>query len=309
MSENSYANRQKLYRWLYLILLVAIVAWYSLYPPWVGRMYHMGLEQPGKWSLHGAFGIDRQRAPLWNPPGPSGVGNQYSVRYPWQGVSDSNSVEINLGEVFIKISLAAVLLGLIFGGIHHFKRSSTPDLILQTAWALSLTLLITFLGLFVIVILSSGYGPPNSVSILLIGTAFCLGIAYGWMSYSRQGNPEKELPTEESDDVSSPPSKSFPGFGRSLLWFAVGIVSTFLITILSLFIASFFRGPVGGFTVLGTVRYVRDQTPINMATGLGILITGHALAFLSIRKFKLKSLGWGLIIGAILAGLAVAFAK
>lgn len=307
MSKNNSPNRQNLYRWLYLSFLIAVIVWNFLYPPWVGRMYYQGFSESGKWNRSGSFGIDRRRAPIWNPPKAAGRGIAFSVRYPWEQISSPNSVEINMGVITLRISFAVFLLGPIFGGIHHFKKSSTPDLVLQIAWALSLTLLIAFPGLFLIAILSSGYGPPNSISVLVILLAYGLGFFIGFMSYRKQRSQESD--SLEEIELQEVPSKSDPGFGRRLLWFAVGIVSTFLITFIALLIASNFRGPVGGFTVLGTVHYVKDQTPINMATGLGILITGHALAFLFISRWKLKSLAWGLIIGSILAGLAVAFAK
>ena len=94
-----------------------------------------------------------------------------------------------------------------------------------------------------------------------------------------------------------------PRIGLGLFWFTIGIISAGCLTVAGGWLASFFRGPVVGRTVLGTPRYSFDQTLVNIATGLGILAIGWLLGLVMLRFRVPRALAVGLIVGATLLGI------
>ena len=70
--------------------------------------------------------------------------------------------------------------------------------------------------------------------------------------------------------------------------------------------ASFFRGPIVGVWELGTPRYAHDQTPVNVATGLGILATGWLLGILLVLRRPSRGFALGLLVATTVLGIMFA---
>jgi hypothetical protein len=306
-------NRNCILRSLYLVALLTCIGWTIACPTWVGRTYWPSHQDPNTLEARGGFGLDRDRSPVWNPPQPSGARGDVDVRWPWQSATKGDSIEVNILMMTAEIMLACIGLGLVLGGLHHFC-SREPDVVLQIAWSSGLSLMLGFLFLFVLVVMSAGFGPPESVSYSTVALTALFGVVHGLRSYRTgrqvaaeakevgdQSKPDaaKSTPTIRGDQIGQQP-------GSALLWFAGGMLCAMGIMLLAGNIAAFFRGPIAGVTVLGTTRYVHDQTPVDLTTGIAILASGWGVAVVCLRKWCLRSFGWGLIAGTTLAGIAFA---
>jgi hypothetical protein len=101
--------------------------------------------------------------------------------------------------------------------------------------------------------------------------------------------------------------KSSPA--SSLLWFLLGTIGGFALPVLEVFLVESLlpRGRRIGTNPLGGAIYDRDQFPIDLAVGLGIVATGWIVGVALIKLGAPRWLGIGLIVSATAIGLCFPF--
>jgi hypothetical protein len=298
---------------VYLVGLVAWTVYVILYPPWIGRSYNPELGQPGSYRRGGVFGLNdgNARAPLWDPPEAHSERINAEVRWPWQPVRHIAHVELSLAGIACRLSLGVLVLGLALRAWARFAVGGRPDAFVQTAWSLSLSLIIAWLCVLAIGIFTFGYGLSGGVVITVLGLGLVGGLLYSVSAFgriqSRASTPgaANNPPSEEAVSAGDEDARS-RGAVSGLLGFAVGTILAFLLTLVAAGAASPFRGPVLGVSELGTTRYARDQTPVNVVTGLCILVAGWAAGLLMRRHPALRGMAAGLIAGATVLGVVFA---
>jgi hypothetical protein len=309
-----------LQRTLYCVGLLLWLLCVALHPTWVGRSYSPDdPRNPGIWSEDGVFGLQgadgvRKWAPVWSPPRAHSSVIATSVRWPWQRPNQYHHVELSLSSIASRLSVGLLVLGLILRGANWISRPREPDLLVSVAWSVSLSLVIAWLCIVAIVAFTCGYGATDSViaTILAFGTVAGLiyGIATSWHCRSRStttaaltGRVIQESSQTGTTTITTARRVQAPRIGSGLFWFTIGIVSACCLTMAGGWLASFFRGPIVGHTVLGTPRFARDQTPVNMTAGLGILATGWIFGLLMLRFRIPRALLVGLIVGTTILGI------
>jgi len=190
-----------------------------------------------------------------------------------------------------------------------------------TALSIALYLVIAGMVLVAIAAFSSGFGPGRDVAIGIMIAAATIGAVHGlWMSWRAARKPEsasiKELPTSTGDAIVDREHATATNTGSAVsgLWWlggtVLGMVLALMLTIAVSRIASLFRGPIIGVWELGTPRYARDQTMVDLGRAVAIFIIGGVTGFLLIRVSReTRGLGLGLIIGSAGFGLFALLAK
>jgi hypothetical protein len=171
-------------RTLYVIGLLACLAYASIYPSWVGRFYNPDITKPGEYYPGGTFGLKgavgpRARALIWNPP-PAHADDviHASVRWPWQPVTQHEHIEIDLWPFVRIISLAMIVLGLLVGFSALLLRPGKPDLFIALATSVAFGLILGWIAATGLAMASSGYAPA-SYYYAIMATCFILGCAFG----------------------------------------------------------------------------------------------------------------------------------
>jgi hypothetical protein len=219
-----------------------------------------------------------------------------------------------------QLSLGVLVLGLLLGVVNWIRRPKEPDLLVSVACAVSLSLVIAWLCIFAITAFTFSYGATDGVIVTVLAAGGLTGLVYGIATFCRHrsGGAAAPAPTEpviqdssETDTTPRAPARPVRVLkaGAGLFWFTIGAFSSCCLTVAAGWLASFFRGPIVGHTVLGTARFARDQTPINIVTGLGILVTGWILGLLMPRLRIPRALSVGLIVGTTLLGVTFALWK
>ena len=301
-------------RMLHLALVLGLayaVLRVAMSTPWVGVSYMRDVHGSNDWRRTGIFGLDSSRSSLWDPPRPHSPSINASLRWPWQPVSQTGHIEVNLSKVIYESLKRFLLLGLIVGAIYRFFLANQPDVVLQVTWSLTLTELMTTLGLFVIVLLSAGFGPPAFVAYWALGVGVVVGLTLGLRSYrvSLRRRDSLSALVEQAPGAVDGTAETKVARKDGLLMFTLGMFVAAGMLLLAMSIASFFRGPVAGITELGTPRYARDQTPLQIATGVGIVALGWPLSVHFARRWGWRAFAWGLAVGSTLAGIVTACAK
>jgi hypothetical protein len=312
-----------LQRTLYCACLVLWVLYVGLCPTWVGRFYSPDdPSNPSTWYGGGVFGLQdgdgaRKRSPIWSPPRAHSAVIDPSVRWPWQRPSRRAHVELALGKMVSQLSLGVLVLGVVLRGVNWIRRPRESDVLVSVAWSISLSLVIAWLCIFAIVAFTFSYGATDGVIVTVLALGGLVGFVYGiatfWHRHSRGATAP--APTEpvirDSSETDTTTKRAtgrvrVPAIGAGLFWLTIGTFSACCLTMAGGWVASFFRGPVVGHTVLGTPRYSFDQTPVNVATGLGILATGWLLGLVMLRFRVPRALAVGLIVGTTLLGILFA---
>lgn len=153
----------------YLAGLFAWVTWTLFHAPWEGLI----LDGDGR--IPGTFGLSLYEAPAWAPPGAEGGGLPASVRWPWQPATSGYFVQLSLLGLGTRIALGVVVLGGLVGGTRRFRARNDPDLLLQTAGSLSLSLLASLIGVHAISIMTLGSARKD----LLFSCVLCPGAVAG----------------------------------------------------------------------------------------------------------------------------------
>lgn len=200
------------------------------------------------------------------------------------------------------IATGVILVTLLAALVDRKWPGREPDPLLVSAWSLAQGLALAFLVLFGVGVLSSGLGvvPELVVGALVLGAG--AGLAHGWWITRRPAAAAR------AGDATGPGSVPHAPGGIDLrpLWFILGCAAAFLLVFPLALVANRFRGPTDGFTELGTVLRVYDQTPIDRALGAAMAGLGWCLGvFLAWRRASLAFVA-GLVAAATLLGLAFA---
>ena len=159
-----------------------------------------------------------------------------------------------------------------------------------------------------------GYAATDAVVIVVLSLGVLAGLTYDLGSHRRRHSKLKAIRL----DTDRPPngftsaipndeaSRQVRQIGTGLLWFTLGIIAGFCITWAAGSIASFFRGPIVGVWELGTPRYARDQTPVNVAAGLAILAMGWFPGIWLARRRPSRGFALGLILATTVLGIMLA---
>jgi hypothetical protein len=225
-----------------------------------------------------------------------------------------------LGKVVSQLSLGVLVLGLVLRGVNWISRPTETDVFVSVAWSVSLLLIIAWLCIFAITAFTFSYGATDGVIVTVVTAGGLAGFVHGIAAFCRHRSRSAAAPTptepvirdsSETGTTTLRPVRRVrvPKIGAGLFWFTIGAFSACCLTMTAGWLASFFRGPVAGHTVLGTVRFVHDQTPINIVTGLGILVTGWILGLLMPRLRIPHALSVGLVVGTTLLGVTFALWK
>jgi hypothetical protein len=218
------------------------------------------------------------------------------------------------------LSLGAIVLGAVLRGADWLSRVRRPDLLVSVAWTVSLSSVIAWICIFAIAAFTAGYGLTDEMIVSVLALGGFAGIAYGLASFWYQHSsgtvtPRSIKPTvQDSTEVGIPTAQTpirsrAASTGAGLFWFTIGVLSAGCLTLAGGWLASFFRGPVAGTTVLGTTRYALDQTPVNAITGLSISVMGWILGVVVFRFRARRALAVGLILGTTLLGVTFALWK
>ncbi|NQT38301.1 MAG: hypothetical protein HQ581_12465 [Planctomycetes bacterium] len=203
-----------------------------------------------------------------------------------------------------RLSVGLLVLGLVVRGISWVGHPKQPDLLVSVAWSISLSLVLAWCCILVIIAGTAGYGATEGVisKVLVVGMA--VGLFYGITAYESSVHGSSKVGTVPARlsgqvDVSK--------IGSGLFWFTIGIVFAGCVTMAGGWLASFFRGPKAGITGFGTTRYARDQTCVDIVAGLGILAVGWILGIALLRFRTRRALSIGLIAGTTILGILFAF--
>jgi hypothetical protein len=180
--------------------------------------------------------------------------------------------------------------------------SRKPDLLVSTAWYISLSLVITWICLIMIGLFGGPYALTYFVIKGMLWSGILVGLGFALVRWIR---PVTAIPATQDNTESEMDSAVSPrpgGWGRGFLGFTCGVIISFLIAIFVLYVAHFFRGPIAGVTTLGTTRYENDQGPIKLATALGIMTIGWILGITFIRR-RYRGLAVGLIVATTIFGI------
>ena len=194
------------------LYLVGLLAWVSymilnaiLNAPWSGRIYNEDVSHPGTFYEGGTFGLrggsgPTVHAPVWDPPKPFSDATNAEVRWPWQPVRKHEHVEIRLVLLASQLSLGILVLGLILRVATWFTVLREPDPVLSVAWSLSLSLLISWLCIWAILVFTAGHGLGDGIFIAIFMLGVVGGCVYGVLTY-RRGRSSGATASAASDSL------------------------------------------------------------------------------------------------------------
>ena len=156
-----------------------------------------------------------------------------------------------------------------------------------------------------------GYAITDAVVIGVLSFGILAGFTYGLSTHWRRRSklnvthlgkdlPPKQLTAPEPHDEAG---RQVRQIGTGIFWFTLGIIAGFCITFAVWSIAAFFRGPGVGVSELLTPRYARNQTPVNVAAGLGILASGWLLGIFLARRRSSRGFALGLVVATTVLGV------
>ena len=284
--------------------IAAVLSWMFsviLVPPWVGT-----LKGGGVFGLEGATGSPfRVRAPLWKPPKANGDGLDETVRWPLTFARSHAFVEVDRAAVIGLWSVGIMLLGLLFRMATWGRPSAPPDAVLETGWHLSIGLFLAWFGYLVLAAFSSGYGATGPIKFLFLSAGTTVGLLWGRaarklarLSEAVFPRPPKAQPSPTAEDQSRAVRRDMQVLGGVL-----GIALSVAIAAVTGAIASRFRGPVAGFSELGTPLFARDQQPVDFTAGMVILVIGGLLGGPSLFFPKSRGLAIGILAASTVLGV------
>ncbi|MEE3367745.1 MAG: hypothetical protein VX346_00235 [Planctomycetota bacterium] len=294
------------HRRIYVCGFLLWIASGTLFPTWLGRSYsHVNHRNPGKWRNNGLFRLQNssgyyKRGPLFDPPQAASTSLKATVRWPWQRPRNSHHVELAWAKVISQWSVGTIALGVVLWIINRRQPSKQPDLLLSIAWSTSLSLIIAWLCIFVLAAFSMGYAATDTVVASGLALGVVAGVGFGLKIHSN-GRTIIEATVLNSDSattdtIESDANHQVRQVGTGLLWFTLGILTACCLAYAAGLIASVFRGPTVGVTVLGTPRYAYGQTSINRTTAAGLVGSGWLLGILLLRQRRFRAFRLGLIL-------------
>ena len=302
------------------IYIGGFLAWIvlgTLFPAWKGRSYSPANHRsPGKWQKNGTFELQTasgssKRGFLWYPPRATSTSLRTTVRWPWQRPSQRHHVELAWNWILAQWSVGVVVLGIVLWILHRSGPPKQPALLLAITWSTALSLIITWLCLFLLAAFSMGYATTDTVVAAGLTLGALAGVGTGLRVYTK-GHTIVKAATLNSDsaptdtlasDASHQVREQVRQVGTGLLWFTLGILTAGCLAFAAGLIASPFRGPTVGVTVLGTPRYAYDQAPINMATAAGLVGSGWLVGLLLMRPRRWRAFRLGLLLATTGLGL------
>ena len=302
---------------IYICGFLLWIALGTLFPTWVGRSYSpVDHRNPGKWRKNGLFGLQNssgyyKRGPLFDPPQAASTFLKATVRWPWQRPRNRYHVELAWAKVFTQWSVGTIGLGFVLWIINRRQPSKQPDLLLSIAWSTSLSLIITWLCILVLAAFSMGYAATDTVVASGLALGVLAGVGFGLRMHSNGRtivkaavlNSDSATTETIEPDANHQAREQVRQVGTGLLWFTLGILTACCLAYAAGLIASPFRGPTVGVTVLGTPRYAYDQTPTNRTTAAALVGSGWLLGILLIRHRRFREFRLGLILATTGLGL------
>lgn len=275
-------------RLAYVVGVVSLVGYVIAFPPWV---YMPAYDQPGAYQWGGTYGLlDAELdAPIWNPPRAHSPGINPTVRWPWQAATAREHVELSTFGIAWRIAIGMVFLGLALRVWNGISARNSRDRFVNMAWSVALGVSISILGLMVYGAFTPGYGLTDAVVVGGLAAGAVFGLAYGAVTF-RDQHVHRSLFTV-----------------TQLGWFAVGLAGSLVIMMVAGNVAHAFRGDPNGVTELGTSAFAGNQTLINMATGVGIAVSGLAVSWIAAWSRMPRGLTLGVFVGALLLGAMCAF--
>jgi len=311
-------------RTLYLVGLVAWITSVILYPTWIGRYLSQDMSRPGDFHEAGVFGLRgadgfKIKSPIWDPPEPESGAIPGQVRWPWQRARQDAHVELAMGEQAFRFTLGVLVLGMVLRAGTWLTARGQPDAVVTVAWSLSLALalFLAWLCLWDVSALTFRYGATDGVIIAMLGLGVVGGCVSGGFSVRSDRSRFSAAPAAQRPFGGAAAARPEAGTGRAmpaqaqtfasgLFWFVIGVICALGLTTVAGWMGARFRGPIIGVWELGTPRYAQDQTPINVATGLGMLSAGWVLGLLLHRRRSVRGLAVGLVVGSTLLGMLFA---
>ena len=174
-----------------------------------------------------------------------------------------------------------------------------------------LFLIISAMAMFAIAAFSSGYAPTREMAIGIVIAGAAIGVGHGLWTANRATRavrpiPESQQTADSAREGEVDTSTPLGGIVGAVVGMALALVMTLTISK----IAALFRGPVIGVWELGTPRYARNQTMVDLGRAAAIFIIGCAVGLLLVRfSPETRGLGVGLIIGSAALGLFALLAK
>jgi small-conductance mechanosensitive channel len=147
--------------------------------------------------------FDLVQAPIWSPPPQVGGGIPPSVRWPWQGPSQNQHVEISIMILFIQWSVGIVAIGFVYRITSWIRPSGTPDALLSVWWLVALFLVFSYVCLFVLAVVSMGYAVTESVVTGGLSVGAMAGLLLGLGLQLRRHSQQKTAPTTSRTNSTS----------------------------------------------------------------------------------------------------------
>lgn len=247
-------------------------------------------DRPHSYRRSGTIGLRNEGmvTPIWDPPSPSGVGIEATPRWPWQFADSRYHIEISTMAIAWRVAIGLILLGIALRLWNAVTARNQRDRFVTMAWSCSIGTLISILGLMVFGAFTAGYGLIDSIVVGALSAGIVFGLVYGRLTFQKEPVRRSWLTVTQ------------------FAWFALGLFVAAILMIVAGNVASNFRGPSQGVTVLGTANYMHSQTLVNVCTGVGVAVTGIAIAWWVAWMRWPRGLVAGIGIGAILLGIAFA---
>jgi len=178
---------------LYFGVLALTAAVLTLFPIWRGSSYSK--YGTSAWHSSGSFGLRgvlsaTNQAPIWNPPAPwSGPrGNERDlVRLPWQPITQTAHVEIELWIEALLLACAVVVCGLLLR-LAYRLAGRPPDRFVWLAWSDAAGVLLFSAAEFLMLVLTLGALLEEYEWVFVAGpfVGAVIGLAYGLSSWRRR---------------------------------------------------------------------------------------------------------------------------
>jgi hypothetical protein len=81
--------------------------------------------------------------------------------------------------MFSRFSWVVLILGYVVGILHLFARRTQPDLVISVAWSMSISLSVTWLGIYGLAVLTQGGATSGWRLIVMVAVGMLIGLAFG----------------------------------------------------------------------------------------------------------------------------------
>ncbi len=312
-------QKSRFLRLLYFSGLALWTLYVVLNPPWIGTSYNLDeYKQPVEWIHGGVFGLEGadgvvKRAPLWSPPAAHSPVIEATVRWPWQGPSGRQHIELSVAGIAKLLSYGLIGLGL-FAGLFSFTRlTARDDRAISIAWSVALCLIIAWIAIVVLSVASMGYAATGAMVTSLLMAGVLGGLIYGCVSHSRQAarrtgtsTPTGRLAVNNLGGTKRMKNERSWMPGRmSLLLFVMGLVISCIIAWTAIDVAI----AISPSRLVGTNVDGFGQVGgwMRVLTGVGVAVLGWVLGVLLWWATWIRGFAIGLIAGASALGFLCVF--